>query len=191
MKKIISKLILGSILISCSKESKIDSEIKTYLETNAEAPKNCESIHLTIIDTITIGNIAQRLKEENDTYIKENESLINQTQLALKKKVFKPKQNQHEFDDFAKQCNDQISSCKAIIEETNLDNKEISKYLKSSNILGYTASYKYRLTNTLGNSELSEKLVLFNKDYILEFFDASLIDEKVLFRKTIRHIRTK
>jgi hypothetical protein len=168
MRKLV--LILSAMaLVSCSNESKMKSEIKTYLNKNAKDPKSYEFVELKIIDTVTDGDLIQRNIENLESELSFNMERIEK--------------RQNKYDGYLKD-GLPVSSLNNIKKEVdslklampNIENKilNLKKQISNKDILGYVATHKFRIKNGFGALDLSEMFVEFDKDYKLLEMDKDL-----------------
>ncbi|MBC7749555.1 MAG: hypothetical protein H7Z76_13445 [Methylotenera sp.] len=172
MKKIILGLAIAISLMSCSgNESKMKSEIKSYLDKNAKDPKSYEFVDLKIIDTVVNGKLAQERISENDTLISNNLKSIETNKITLRKaESDKVKYNDSSFDEFIDGAKADIETAEAIIKNHKNDNEKYKKLLKSKEVLGYVAIHNYRLKNGFGALDIDKSYVVFDKDFKLLTF---------------------
>jgi hypothetical protein len=172
---------ISIFLLSCSNESKMKSEIKKYLDKNAKDPKSYELVDFKVVDTITVGEIAKSIKQSNDFKIEDEKINIQKDESLIELYSEYPS----EFKDLINDYRNNIETSKTITKEILDENKELIKYTKSLDVLGYTANHKYRIKNGFGALDLSNEVALFDKDCNLKNLDGSFKDQRALFRNEI------
>jgi hypothetical protein len=163
MKKLVLVL-MAMALVSCSNESKMKSEIKTYLDKNAKDPKSYEFTELKIVDTVTVGDVNKRIVDDINYNIEgakkdiifQNEMITKYPTLSHTEEISKIKENEIEIANFTK--------------ELELNKKDFT----NKGVLGYVAIHKFRIKNGFGALDLSEMFVEFDKDFKLLEMDKNL-----------------
>lgn len=185
MKKIILVALVSMALFSCSNnESKIKDGIKIYLDKNAKDPKSYELVEFKITDTVTAGEVAKDISDLNESNINYNVEDNTKSKIELSKFITaKEKYNTNELDIDIKKYEDKIQLNLEDIKSIQDENIKLQKFLTSKEVIGFMVNHKYRLKNGFGALDLSENVILFDKDFNVKSFDAYQRDKFALFRE--------
>lgn len=152
----LSLAIISSLLISCSKESKIKNEINKYVEKSFNDPDSYELVELKLFDTINEQKISKYLTNQRldklkriKQYVKEKReeqsriaynALFSRNSLYLVSAMGKVKKQNEILNSFEK------DSVKLVQNEIN----KLKKYSLSKKITYYRYIHEYRAKNDVG-----------------------------------------
>ena len=184
MKKInlLCFLIFTSIIIlSCSKENRIQTKIDEYVKNNFNDPNSYELIELKFIDTLTTKKAAQYIIDNRNAtiyainqYIKEKNKEISDRAISaylgsssfgLYNEVEALKKEKEELTKY----NDTISMYQK-------DNERIKKYLTQKGIVYLRYQHNYRTKNDLGViMKYTDTLRIDKEDNIIEDYNSYIL----------------
>lgn len=171
-------------MISCNSEKReMQKSVVKFMEENAKDPKSYESVELTVLDTVTIAEVAKeylKVFESNKKY--QDSVIINFTHNKENNILFNPKswKNTSIKDWFY--INDDIMTIDEIkqeqtkfLSELEKAKNDIKKYdleipklknlITDNSNIGYLVYHKYRIKNGFGALDLSENYICFDNKY--------------------------
>ena len=174
-------LIFTFVIISCSKENKIQTKINEYVEKNFNDPKSYELIELKLIDTLTTKKAAKYIIDNRiatidaiNKYVKEKNKEISDRamsaflggpSLGLNAEVNELKQEKAELLKY----NDTISMYQK-------DNERLKKYLNKSGIVYFRYQHNYRTKNNSGVLiKYTDTLRIDKDDNIIEDYNGYIL----------------
>jgi hypothetical protein len=162
MKKIIFMLVISVALFSCSKESKMETGIREYIEKTAKDPKSYEFVELKATDTLTVAEYAKILIAHNNENQRFCDSLIKNFDRDSKKVVL---DYMGQNINTAEKHEQELKDAKQTLKEAAAENLIANELLNSKDVLLYSANHQFRLKNGFGALDLNDMYVFFDKNF--------------------------
>ena len=184
MKKInlVCFLIFTSIIIlSCSKENKIQTKIDEYVKNNFNDPNSYELIELKFIDTLTTQKAAQYVIDNRNATI----DAINKYKKKKNKEIsdravsaFFGSSNLESYNEVEalKQEKEELTKYDDTISMYQKDNERLKKYLTQTGIVYLRYQHNYRTKNNSGAiMKYTDTLRIDKEDNIIEDYNSYIL----------------
>lgn len=164
MKKNVLLVVLSVLVMACSNENKMKSEIKDYMNKNAKDPQSYEYVDLQIMDTIQTAEFAKKTIDFNNVNQKFCDSVVVN---------FDADVNKVELDYMGENMNtvekhqEQLKDAKETLKKGKAENLKMNSFIKSKDVLIYLTIHKFRAKNGFGALDLDSIYVQFDKDFKL------------------------
>jgi hypothetical protein len=139
------------------------SEIRAYYNEYAYDSKDYEFVDLKVIDTLTVGNRAEKeigLIEDN---IKLKQELLNEYKIQFVESMSAVVQYGKDFQFFVDEAKEGIKVTEEKITSYKNEIAEYEKDLNSKEVLGYVVEHHFKIKNEFGQLGTTKLYFLFNK----------------------------
>lgn len=149
-------IISATAFTSCSRESKIKSNIENYVQNNFNDPSSYELIDLHILDTLTESKYASSTIKIRNAYILSIQNYLKQRKEEIGQEAMSAFMSGNGFTLLS--ASKRIKNEEAELKQYTTDSipiarkeiEKLKKFTKSNKVLYYRYSHEYRAKNSLG-----------------------------------------
>ena len=184
MKKInlVCFLIFTSIIIlSCSKENRLQTKIDEYVKNNFNDPNSYEFIELKFIDTLTTKKAAQYIIDNRNATIDAINKYIKNKNKEISDRAVSAYLGSSDFALYneveeLKQEKEELTKYKDTISMYQKDNERLKKYLTQTGIVYLRYQHNYRTKNNSGAiMKYTDTLRIDKEDNIIEDYNSYIL----------------
>ena len=171
----------STIILSCSKENRIQTKIDEYVKNNFNDPNSYELIELKFIDTLTTKKAAQYVIDNRNATIDAIDEYITKKNKEISDRAVSAFLGSSSFGlynevETLKQEKEELTKYKDTISMYQKDNERLEKYLTKKGIVYLRYQHNYRAKNNSGAiMKYTDTLRIDKQDNIIEDYNSYIL----------------